>query len=335
MRTVQTERTPAPPAHPAVQPELSVAAAARRLGVAPATLRTWDRRYGIGPSEHTPGQHRRYAPDDVARLELMQQALVRGASPADAARYATTVALPGPEPTAPIPILVPAAGGDDRPFVGSHIRLGGMVLRLPGCGRRAHGLARAAMMLDPVPVRGLLTESVATVGVESTWDEVVRPVLNAISDRWRHTGTGVEVEHLLTECVTVVFAQCAANGPVAVEARPVLLAGMPGEQHVLPMVALSAVLAGRGVPCRMLGANLPVPALVAAVRRTAPSVVVLWAHLAAAADVEALRVLPRTRPRFRIYAAGPGWADTALPPRVGWLDSMVAARREIADVVTV
>ncbi len=71
-------------------PELSVAAAARRLGVAPATLRTWDRRYGIGPSEHTPGRHRRYSSDDIARLDLMQHALVRGASPADAARFATT-----------------------------------------------------------------------------------------------------------------------------------------------------------------------------------------------------------------------------------------------------
>ncbi len=36
-------------------PALTVAAVARRLGVAPATLRTWDRRYGLGPSEHTPG----------------------------------------------------------------------------------------------------------------------------------------------------------------------------------------------------------------------------------------------------------------------------------------
>ena len=31
-------------------PALAVAAVARRLGVAPATLRTWDRRYGLGPS---------------------------------------------------------------------------------------------------------------------------------------------------------------------------------------------------------------------------------------------------------------------------------------------
>jgi DNA-binding transcriptional MerR regulator len=46
----------------AVAPRLSVAAVARRLGVAPATLRTWDRRYGLGPSEHEAGAHRRYTP---------------------------------------------------------------------------------------------------------------------------------------------------------------------------------------------------------------------------------------------------------------------------------
>src|SRR5689334_24036230 len=69
-------------------PRLSVAAVARRLGVAPATLRTWDRRYGLGPSGHTIGRHRKYGPRDVARLELMQRALLRGASSAEAARFA-------------------------------------------------------------------------------------------------------------------------------------------------------------------------------------------------------------------------------------------------------
>src|SRR5690349_22176290 len=75
-------------------PTLTVAAVARRLGVAPATLRTWDRRYGLGPSAHTPGAHRRYAAADIARLELMQRALLQGATPAEAARHALAAALP-------------------------------------------------------------------------------------------------------------------------------------------------------------------------------------------------------------------------------------------------
>ena len=76
------------------EPRLTVSGAARRLGIAPATLRTWDRRYGIGPTGHARGRHRRYSADDMARLELMQRALIRGAAPAEAARYARTAELP-------------------------------------------------------------------------------------------------------------------------------------------------------------------------------------------------------------------------------------------------
>ncbi|MSZ90543.1 MAG: MerR family transcriptional regulator, partial [Actinobacteria bacterium] len=47
---------------------LTVAAVARRIGVAPATLRTWDRRYGLGPTLHEAGSHRRYCPSDLAKL---------------------------------------------------------------------------------------------------------------------------------------------------------------------------------------------------------------------------------------------------------------------------
>jgi MerR family transcriptional regulator, light-induced transcriptional regulator len=315
-------------------PQLSVAAAARRLGVAPATLRTWDRRYGIGPSGHTPGQHRRYSSDDIARLDLMQHALVRGASPADAARFATTSRLPDRvEPDRVEPERVEPEPGQEE--LTGRARAGGAALSLPGAGGRAHGLARAALMLDPAPVRASLIESVAAVGIESTWDEVVRPVLAAIGDRWQHTGAGVEIEHQLSECVRGVFGQVAAAAPAEADARPVLLAGMPGEQHMLPMAVLAAVLATRRVPCRMLGANLPMAGLAAAVRRTAPALVVLWAQLAETADAEALAALPRTRPRFRIAAAGPGWAEHELPSRVDRLDSLVTARQAITDMVPV
>ena len=73
----------APPA-----PTLTVAAVARRLGVAPPTLRTWDRRYGLGPSAHTAGAHRRYSPADVARLMVMRRLTLEGVPPSDAARIA-------------------------------------------------------------------------------------------------------------------------------------------------------------------------------------------------------------------------------------------------------
>src|SRR6478735_4700166 len=96
------EAAPAGPTGPSV----TVAGVARRLGVAPATLRTWDRRYGLGPTEHAAGAHRRYTPADVSRLEVMRRLVLDGVAPADAARAA--LATPAPAPGQPVDQSAPA-----------------------------------------------------------------------------------------------------------------------------------------------------------------------------------------------------------------------------------
>src|SRR3954452_16760691 len=85
-------------ASPTPPPMLTVAAVARRLGVAPSTLRTCARRYDLGPSAHTAGSHRRYGPDAPARLVVMRRLTLEGVPPADAARIALA-ASPGPAST--------------------------------------------------------------------------------------------------------------------------------------------------------------------------------------------------------------------------------------------
>lgn len=310
-------------------PGLAVAAVARSLGVAPATLRTWDRRYGLGPSGHVPGRHRRYSLDDLARLELMQRELIRGVAPADAARFALAASHPAPGPT-----TVPPADPEpvrDSDGARAPVRVGGRLLRMPGASMRARGLGRAALAMDSAVVRGLLAEAVEAEGLVATWDGVVRPVLAAVADRWSSTGTGVEIEHLLSDSVTTVFNALAVAAGPAVGARPVVLAAMPAERHVLALTALAAVLAERQVPCRVLGADVPADALDAALRRTAPAAVVLWAQVPATADVAVLAGLPRTRPRYRTFVAGGGWAEAVLPDRIGRLDSLAGAAAALAE----
>jgi transposase-like protein len=334
---------PAPAADgDAEQPLLGVAAAARRLGVAPATLRTWDRRYGLGPSGHSPGRHRRYSSADLARLDLMRRALLRGATAGEAARIAAAATPPhapapggngAPPRSAPSPLVEDGPGPDPA---GAAIALprsaGGGVLRLAGAGPRARGLGRAAAALDVDGIRALLAAAIAESGVVGAWDEVVRPVLAAVGRRWSHSGLGVEIEHLLTGCVLAAFGIPAAPAPAR---TPVLLAGTPGEQHTLAVSALAAALAERGTGCRPLGPDLPVDALVAAIRRTAPAAVVLWSQTPDTADPDLLQALPRTRPQFRTYVAGPGWAGRELPARVVELTSLAGACTEISRAVAV
>lgn len=288
---------------------LPVAVVARRLGVAPATLRTWARRYDLGPSGHTAGTHRRYTAHDLARLEMMRRLTLEGVPPADAARAATSAAAGPPHVRLPMP--------DRRGHLGQRPGgPGGRVLALPGVGEVARGLSRAAMALDARTVTRTVREQLAAHGVLATWDEVLRPVLAAVGERWAATGEGVEVEHLLADCVAVTLREVAERADEPLGSRPVLLACSPGEQHALPLHALGAGLAERGVATRTLGPALPADALQAAVRRTGPALLFVWSQLSGTADAEVLAGLPITRPPTTIVVGGPGWSPDRLPEHV-------------------
>jgi DNA-binding transcriptional MerR regulator len=331
------------------EPALSVAALARRLGVAPATLRTWDRRYGVGPSGHTTGRHRRYGAEDIARLELMQRALLRGASPAEAARYALQ-ANPQPEAgpsqrdqrdqpdsgPARLRIAAPAtasseqdlsapaddvdwlvAEGDFHPGPGRRAASGGRGLKLPGASRTARGLGRAVLAMDSPGAQRLLADAFDGLGVAAAWAEVIAPVSAAILARWQTSGLGVETEHLLRECVLAALVRVTPVVSSPRNARPVLLACAPRERSSLPLYALVAALAAREIGTRMLGAALPTEALAAAIRRTAPSAVVLWAQAPRHADPALAKKLPTNRTRCRLLFGGPGWRGPAKANAVG------------------
>ncbi len=307
---------------------LAVSAVARRLGVAPATLRTWDRRYGVGPSFHAVGRHRRYGPADVARLETMQQALVRGASAAEAARFA----LSSP-PTAPRGELTAwdeaahQAGHDSEATdqLAARVTVSGAVLRMPGASRQARGLARAVLSLDARSAQRLILDGVSSAGIERTWEDLVRPVMGALSRRWEGTGSGVELEHLLSECVTTIMSRAVIAAPPPLTDRPVLLGSVPGDHHCLPLRVLCATLAQRRVRTGLLGADLPVPALAAAIGRTGPAAVFMWAQVRGGADPEMFQLRPRTRIRTRCFVGGPAWEGVVLPPSVLLVSTLAEA----------
>lgn len=289
------------------QVHLTVAAVARRVGVAPATLRTWDRRYGLGPSAHAAGAHRRYSAEDVARLEAMRRLTHEGVAPAEAARVvrATPAAQLAQRLEPPAPARTARPGGP-----------GGRVLALPGADATMRGLARAAMALDAQTVTATVRAQVEERGVVPTWDAVLRPVLRAVGARWATTGEGVEVEHLLADCVTGVLREVAGRAREQVGRRPVLLACAPDEQHALPLHALAAGLGERGLASRTLGPALPAAALHAALRRTGAAVLFLWSQRQDTAQASVLEELPRTRPATAVLVGGPGWVGTDLPRRV-------------------
>lgn len=293
-------------------PAITVAAVARRLGVSPATLRTWDRRYGVGPSEHSAGAHRRYSPDDLQALERMQALIRAGVSTADAAR----AVLSG----AGLAVVAPIA----HPEVPSRPG-GGAVISVAGATPSARGLARAAMCLDGRACVDLITESLRERGAVWTWDEILIPVLTGLGQRWNDTGGTIETEHLVSESVKQAFGTYAHELVRGERTeRVVLLAAAPDEPHNLPLWALAAALAERSVVSVQLGSRLPVHSLTSAVKRTGPAAVFVWSQTDETGHLDLLEAIPDSRRPPLVLVGGPGWDPHAAQDHwVGDLSSAV------------
>ncbi|MFG2264429.1 MerR family transcriptional regulator [Streptomyces sp. NPDC048720] len=317
---------------------LTTGAVARRLGVSPTTLRSWDRRYGLGPASRSQGRHRRWSPQDVAMVEEMCRLAATGVAPAEAARVArsthgegappaTVPAAPAPAPE-PEPVRPPETAGR-RGGAGGGLPLGDV-------RQECRGLARAAVRLDAPELESRLLDAVRQHGLTTAWEEVMVPTLRAVGRKWESSGDRyVEVEHLLSWQISTALRRAPLVLPRPADVtgtEPVVLACAPGEQHSLPLEALDAALAELGVPTRMLGAAVPVEALLACVRRTGAVAVVLWAQTRSTASgplarhVAGLQWGPSgARRRPFVLPAGPGWDRRAAGdfPRCGGLRDAV------------
>ena len=262
----------------------TVGSVAERLGIPTATLRSWTRRYGIGPHEHRRGHHRRYTDDDIAVVQRMRALVHEGVSPADAARQALAAH--------PMPPVDPAL------------------------------LLQAALRLDTPAAARIVEDCVRHYGVIATWDVLCRPAFAAI-EALQGTGQGcIDVEHMLSWAVSralqmVPFPQ--GEAPAAV-----VLACGEHEAHSLPLEALRAALCERGVAVVVLGAAVPVSALLDALTHRGRDVtVVLWAQTEDTADRQAVAGVRDAG--GRIVVAGPGWNTVDLPDDVTRVDALTDA----------
>ena len=267
----------------------TVRAVAERLGIPTATLRSWNHRYNIGPPQDRPGKHRLYTDADIALLARMRTLIREGASPAGAA-----AAVRGPA----------ALLGDRSP------------------------LLTAAFALETPAVSDYLEAHIRAFGVMDTWNLLCRPAFADIVARQLDGEGCIDVEHLLSWCITSVLHR--TNPPVDTPARtPVLLACTSGETHALALEALRAALAERGVGAQMLGADVPTRALTDSLARYQhPAAVLLWSQQESTALTSAVRACVDAG--ARVFVGGPGWESVILPDAVLRPESLTDAADQLS-----
>lgn len=220
------------------EPGVPIATVEQSTGIARATLRIWERRYGFPrPGRDLRGE-RSYPEDQVSKLRLIADLVARGQRPGrlvglNTSQLAALAGPPGERPAGATPIddavLDPLRGHDVA-----------ALMRLFEESIRSQGLA------------GFITGRMPAMNVN-------------VGLAWEQGELEVYEEHLYSEVLQQVLrshiarvAQPPAPGP------RVLLATFPEEPHGLGLLMAQGLLMLDGCPCASLGVRVPLPQIVLA-----------------------------------------------------------------------
>lgn len=227
------------------QPLYRIEEAARRVGIPAASLRAWERRYGITRPARTRKGYRLYSEVDLHWLGRMRALVDKGIAAAEAARQVRAEQVMHRTP------------------------------RRADADKLREGLLDAACSFDDASLERVL----ATVGKAFDADagvrEVVQPALAELGMRWADGRLGVAHEHWLTQRLRAFLVSLVASMRTRTTQGTVLLACFADEEHDIACYVLAVHLAARGFRPVVLGARTPASALAVAVREVEPDLVCL------------------------------------------------------------
>jgi DNA-binding transcriptional MerR regulator/methylmalonyl-CoA mutase cobalamin-binding subunit len=219
--------------------------ASRITGVSEASLRAWERRYGVVVPRRTEAGYRVYDSDTLAVVSDMRRLVDAGWAPREAARALRSGTAPPPEPTPAD--AGPAASG------------------LPAAITLMRSFLTSAAAMDISGTEESLDGGFALGSFEHVVDSWLFPTLEALGEGWAQGELDVGAEHAASHAVhrrlSAAFeaAGSRTRGPAVVVGLP------PGSLHELGALAFATALRRVGHDVLYLGADVPTASWQAAV----------------------------------------------------------------------
>lgn len=230
-------------------------AVAEMTGIPAATLRAWERRYGLPDPGRTESSYRLYSEHDIAMVRRVRELCDGGMAPSEAARVVL-------EETANAP--TPANTSD--PY-----------------DQARDAVVQAIVAFDPQQAQNAIRHAMALGPATAIFDRVFAPVMQEVGDRW-HAGTiTVGQEHLATQLLSDATTSMLRLVERDDAEQVAVLACFADETHSFPSDGFALHLAAWGYRVARLGARTPPSAIRQAVERLSPAFVGLSVTVAPAA----------------------------------------------------
>jgi methanogenic corrinoid protein MtbC1 len=220
--------------------------ASRLTGIPEASLRSWERRYGVVVPHRNESGYRVYDEEALAAVSTMRRLVDDGWSPADAA----DAVLRGTVPAVLDRVGRETSDDAHHPDAVTHMQR----------------FLSSAAQLDTAGIEDSLDGGFALGSFEHVVDSWLFPTLEALGEGWARGEIDVAGEHAASHAVHRRLS--AAFDAAGNRSRgPAVVVGLPsGSQHDLGALAFATAIRRRGLDVLYLGANVPVSSWEAAVR---------------------------------------------------------------------
>ena len=230
--------------------------ASRITGVSEASLRAWERRYGVVVPHRNESGYRVYDEEALAAVSTMRRLVNDGWSPAEAADAVRRGAVP-----AALDEVVGREVSDE--------------LHQPNAVTYMQRFLSSAALMDTTGIEESLNGGFALGSFEHVVDSWLFPALEALGEGWARGEIDVAGEHTASHAVHRRLS--AAFDAAGSRSRgPAVVVGLPsGSRHDLGALAFATAIRRRGMDVLYLGANVPVSSWEAAVRSRGARVAVM------------------------------------------------------------
>ena len=289
------------------EPQLTIAAVERDVGLSKDVLRVWERRYGFPAPDRDPNGERLYPIGQVLRLRLIKRLMDQGHRPGK--------------------LMATSVEELEALAVSSH------ATRTPDADAASGDLDKLLVLIrehEGAAYLQAMQQRLARQGLRLFVQDIVAPMAAHVGSAWEQGRLQVFEEHLFTELTARVLRQAIAAVQGGSEPR-VLLTTLPKEPHGLGLLMLEAVLSLEGAQCISLGTQTPLLEIVDAAAAHGVDIVALsFSAGFPARQVPALlqQLRAAVSGTIQLWAGGAGVHKLAAPEgvmRMASLDEAIAA----------
>ncbi|NJN81151.1 MAG: MerR family transcriptional regulator [Caldilineaceae bacterium] len=265
-------------------PLYNIKAVVQATQISPSTLRAWERRYNMFTPERSASGYRLYSDRDIVIIQWLKTQVDAGMSISQAVAWLESLIEEADDGYASAILPASTHSSPAQEHIAPAQRHG-----VRDFSSLQQGLLNALLRFDEAACEEALSAAFSLYTIEQVGEELIKPVLVEVGERWHRNEINVTTEHFATHYLMQRLHALLRAVPNTLRGELIWIGCAPHEQHEVGALLLAIYARRAGYRVHYLGPDIPLSDLFSELKRQQPVMVVLSAStLESANELHAL-----------------------------------------------